>query len=206
MSKSDDSSMGMSYDSTGKSQDLANREMYDETSWATDVAKATGKVALKTTVLTTKVALKTTVFTTKTLGKLAMRTLGVGGAGGKYDGSNEQQIRERSVKAGWIVHNWENPLAEYNPDDPDACEGEPLTLHQPRLIACTFDGLHMMKGDKGDEDGETVEMLWLDLHVRHLILTSLMICAYIPVLQQTNLGVALCLAGSERQRSTAGSR
>lgn len=156
--------------------DLAYREMYDDSSLAVDAAMLTGKVALKTTVFTTKVALKTTVFTTKTLGKLAMRTLGVGGAGGKYDGSTEQQIRERSVKSGWVVHNWENPLAEYNPDDPDACEGEALTLHQPRLLAITFDGLHMMKGDKGDEDGETVEMLWLDLHVRHLAFALIRCC------------------------------
>ena len=49
---------------------------------AADVGMVTGKVALKTTVLTTKVALKTTAFTGKHLGKLAMRTLGVGGAGG----------------------------------------------------------------------------------------------------------------------------
>ena len=162
--------MGMSGDSqASEERDLAYRELYDDggtMGLAADVGMVTGKVALKTTVLTTKVALKTTAFTGKHLGKLAMRTLGVGGAGGKFDHSTEQQIRDRSVKSGWLVHSWDNPLAEYNPDDPDACEGEALTLHQPRLMACTFDGLHMMKGDKQDSTGETLEMLWLDLKVR----------------------------------------
>ena len=164
------------------------REQYDDDGLAADVAGAAAKGTWLAGKVATKAALKTTVFTGKALGKVAKLALGAAGGGGTFDGSNEAEMRERGIKAGWVVHTWDNPDAA----DPslEVFEGAPLTIHQPRLLVCATDGLHMLKGDKvvsgattsplplgqalrcrgvlalQDEDEAATEMVWLDLKVR----------------------------------------
>ena len=162
------------------------REQYDDDGLAADVAGAAAKGTWVAGKLATKAALKTTVFTGKALGKVAKLALGAAGGGGTFDGTNEAEMRERGIKAGWVVLTWDNPDAA----DPslEVFEGAPLTIHQPRLLVCATDGLHMLKGDKDvsdhfrpalgqalrcrgvlalqDEDEAATEMVWLDLKVR----------------------------------------
>ena len=143
------------------------REQYDDDGLAADVAGAAAKGTWVAGKLATKAALKTTVFTGKALGKVAKLALGAAGGGGTFDGSNEAEMRERGIKAGWVVHTWDNPDAA----DPslEVFEGAPLTIHQPRLLVCATDGLHMLKGDKVVSDhnfspcaraGASAEMSW----------------------------------------------